>query len=101
METTSVKATASQTRPFTGAEYLESLKDDREVWIYGKRVGKYERDHFSCASSPRLVRSAARRWGLVARWSGAGQGGGASSQFLPERMLRRCSSFARTSRPSA
>jgi len=25
-------------RPFTGAEYLESLKDDREVYIYGERV---------------------------------------------------------------
>ena len=24
--------------PFTGKEYLESLKDDREVWIYGERV---------------------------------------------------------------
>jgi 4-hydroxyphenylacetate 3-monooxygenase len=26
-------------RPLTGAEYLESLRDDREVWIYGERVG--------------------------------------------------------------
>lgn len=25
-------------RPFTGEEYLESLRDDREVWIYGERV---------------------------------------------------------------
>ncbi|MGV1754439.1 4-hydroxyphenylacetate 3-hydroxylase N-terminal domain-containing protein [Agrobacterium sp. CG674] len=25
-------------RPFTGAEYLESLRDDREIWIYGERV---------------------------------------------------------------
>lgn len=24
--------------PFTGQEYLDSLNDDREVWIYGKRV---------------------------------------------------------------
>src|SRR5207253_1210757 len=24
--------------PFTGAEYLDSLRDDREVWIYGERV---------------------------------------------------------------
>lgn len=24
--------------PFTGEEYLESLRDDREVWIYGERV---------------------------------------------------------------
>ena len=25
-------------RPFTGAEFLESLRDGREVWIYGERV---------------------------------------------------------------
>ena len=25
-------------RPFTGAEYLESLRDGREVYIYGERV---------------------------------------------------------------
>jgi 4-hydroxyphenylacetate 3-monooxygenase len=25
-------------RPFTGPEYLESLRDGREVWIYGERV---------------------------------------------------------------
>jgi 4-hydroxyphenylacetate 3-monooxygenase len=26
------------TRPFTGAEYLESLRGPREIWIYGERV---------------------------------------------------------------
>ena len=25
-------------RPYTGAEFIEDLKDDREVWIYGERV---------------------------------------------------------------
>src|SRR5499427_6220062 len=30
--------TASRTRPYTGAEYLESLRDGREIWIYGERV---------------------------------------------------------------
>ena len=30
--------TAARTRPFTGAEYLESLRDGREIWIYGERV---------------------------------------------------------------
>ena len=25
-------------RPLTGAEYLESLRDGREIWIYGARV---------------------------------------------------------------
>jgi len=27
-----------QGRPFTGAEYLESLRDGREVYVYGERV---------------------------------------------------------------
>ena len=30
--------TAQRTRPFTGAEYLESIRDGREIWIYGERV---------------------------------------------------------------
>ena len=29
---------ADKKRPFTGTEYLDSLRDDREVYIYGKRV---------------------------------------------------------------
>src|ERR1043166_6022150 len=29
---------ASRTRPYTGAEYLESLRDGREIWIYGEKV---------------------------------------------------------------
>ena len=27
-----------RTQPFTGQEYLESLRDGREIWIYGERV---------------------------------------------------------------
>ncbi|HKZ70047.1 MAG TPA: 4-hydroxyphenylacetate 3-hydroxylase N-terminal domain-containing protein [Anaerolineales bacterium] len=30
--------TASRTKPFTGAEYLDSLRDGREIWIYGELV---------------------------------------------------------------
>src|SRR5690349_15406905 len=29
---------ADKKRPFTGAEYLESLRDGREIYIYGERV---------------------------------------------------------------
>src|ERR1700753_4380569 len=29
---------AAVTLPFTGEEYLESVRDGREVWIYGERV---------------------------------------------------------------
>src|SRR5262245_39029444 len=39
--TTDAVATAavpSPTRPLTGAEYLESLRDGREIWLYGERV---------------------------------------------------------------
>ncbi|HLZ72142.1 MAG TPA: 4-hydroxyphenylacetate 3-hydroxylase N-terminal domain-containing protein [Dehalococcoidia bacterium] len=30
--------TQTTTRPMTGAEYLESLRDGREIWLYGERV---------------------------------------------------------------
>jgi 4-hydroxyphenylacetate 3-monooxygenase len=29
---------SARTRPLTGAEYLESVRDGREIWIYGERV---------------------------------------------------------------
>ena len=29
---------STRTRPLTGAEYLESVRDGREIWIYGERV---------------------------------------------------------------
>src|SRR6516162_10975116 len=32
------KAVATLSKPQTGAEYLESLRDGREVYIYGERV---------------------------------------------------------------
>jgi two-component FAD-dependent monooxygenase len=31
-------AVTEQTRPLTGAEYVESLRDDREIYLYGERV---------------------------------------------------------------
>jgi 4-hydroxyphenylacetate 3-monooxygenase len=42
------------TRPFTGAEYLESLRDGREVWIYGERV-KDITTHPAFRNSARMV----------------------------------------------
>ena len=38
MQTASLKDASPRTLPLTGSEYLESLRDDREVWIYGQRV---------------------------------------------------------------
>src|SRR4029450_231115 len=29
---------STRTRPMTGAEYLESVRDGRQIWIYGERV---------------------------------------------------------------
>ena len=31
-------AIADKSRPFTGEEYLQSLRDGREIWIYGEKV---------------------------------------------------------------
>lgn len=28
----------NEVRPMTGDEYIESIRDDREIWIYGERV---------------------------------------------------------------
>src|SRR6266849_9455519 len=38
MDAAAAAAVPSPTRPLTGAEYLESLRDGREIWIYGERV---------------------------------------------------------------
>jgi 4-hydroxyphenylacetate 3-monooxygenase len=32
------QSSAARTRPFTGQEYIESLRDGREIYIYGERV---------------------------------------------------------------
>ena len=52
-------AIAAQGRPFTGAEYLESLRDGREVYIYGERVDG--RDHASGVPQRRALDRAALR----------------------------------------
>ena len=38
MDTVAAAAVPSPTRPLTGAEYLESLRDGCEIWLYGERV---------------------------------------------------------------
>ncbi len=48
---------AAATRPFTGEEYLESLRDGREVWIYGERI----RDITAHPAFRNSARSVARR----------------------------------------
>jgi 4-hydroxyphenylacetate 3-monooxygenase len=41
-------------RPFTRKEYLESLRDNREVWIYGERV-KYVTKHPAFRNSAQSI----------------------------------------------
>ncbi|MGC1326769.1 MAG: 4-hydroxyphenylacetate 3-hydroxylase N-terminal domain-containing protein, partial [Xanthobacteraceae bacterium] len=45
---------ADKTRPFTGAEFLESLRDGREIYIYGERV-KDVTEHPAFRNSARSV----------------------------------------------
>ncbi len=40
--------------PYTGQEYLDSLDDGREVWIYGERVGKIT-DHPAFRNTARMI----------------------------------------------
>jgi 4-hydroxyphenylacetate 3-monooxygenase len=47
-------AGAATNRPMTGAEYLESLRDGREVWIYGERV-KDVTTHPAFRNSARMI----------------------------------------------
>jgi hypothetical protein len=36
----SAAGASAKTLPYTGREYLDSLDDGREIWIYGERVNK-------------------------------------------------------------
>lgn len=47
-------AATAQVVPFTGKEYLESLDDGREVWIYGERV-KNIAEHPAFRNSARMI----------------------------------------------
>ncbi|HYD75422.1 4-hydroxyphenylacetate 3-hydroxylase N-terminal domain-containing protein [Ramlibacter sp.] len=44
----------SEAVPFTGREYLDSLDDGREVWIYGERVAKVA-EHPAFRNAARMV----------------------------------------------
>ena len=46
--------TRTVTRPFTGDEYLESLRDGREIWIYGEKV-KDVTTHPAFRNSARMI----------------------------------------------
>ena len=42
------------TLPYTGQDYLDSLDDGREVWIYGERVGKIT-EHSAFRNTARMI----------------------------------------------
>ncbi|MGE5270697.1 MAG: 4-hydroxyphenylacetate 3-hydroxylase N-terminal domain-containing protein, partial [Thiohalocapsa sp.] len=46
--------TAAPVRPYTGKEYLASLEDGREVWIYGERI-KNIAEHPAFRNSARMI----------------------------------------------
>src|SRR5438309_9884446 len=37
-KTEAAETKSTRTRPFTAQEYIESVRDGREIWIYGERV---------------------------------------------------------------
>src|SRR5260370_35029338 len=47
-------AAKSVTLPYTGKEFLASLDDDREVWIYGERV-KHITSHPAFQNCARMI----------------------------------------------
>ena len=54
MAATSEPATTSAVEPMTGAEYLESIRDGREIWAYGERVDDVT-THPAFRNSSRMV----------------------------------------------
>jgi 4-hydroxyphenylacetate 3-monooxygenase len=54
MNVDALAATRNDVRPMTGAEYLDSLRGDREIYIYGERV-KNVADHPAFRNSARMV----------------------------------------------
>jgi hypothetical protein len=51
---------ATRTQPLTSKEFLESLKDGREIWIYGERV-KDVTTHPAFRNTVRMLRSPQER----------------------------------------
>jgi 4-hydroxyphenylacetate 3-monooxygenase len=54
LEEPSKAATPPAPMPLTGSEYLESLNDGREIWIYGEKVNDVTR-HPAFRNSCRMI----------------------------------------------
>src|SRR6516165_3259866 len=79
-----------RTRPYTGAEYLESVRDGREIWLYGERV----KDVTTHPAFRNTVRMIARLYdalhdpsthNLLTAPTGTGNGGYTHRFYLPSR----------------
>ena len=57
-----VETVERTTLPLTGEEYLESLRDGREIWIYGERV-----KDITTVSSPKALDQADEGTAIPAR----------------------------------
>jgi len=61
--------TTALPRPFTGEEFLDSLRGGREVWIYGERVRDVT-THPAFRNPARMLARAGGRSGSTANGSG-------------------------------
>src|SRR3954449_9912446 len=77
-------------RPFTGEEYLESLRDGREIWIYGERV-KDVTTHPAFRNTARMIARLydalhdPARQGVLTTETDTGSGGFTHRFFRPPR----------------
>jgi hypothetical protein len=113
MSTATAKERSALTKLcFTGSEYLESLRDEREVWIFGERV----KDVTTHPAFRNSARSIARLYDalrdpelapILTRETDTGSGGFTHPFFRPpsRRSARASSTFARmpptSGRPSS
>ena len=102
--TKSEDAIAAPGRPFTGAEYLASLRDGREVYIYGERVD----DVTTHPAFRNAARSVARLYdalhdpkskGVLTAPTDTGSGGYTHKFFRSRARARTSSASATPSRP--
>jgi aromatic ring hydroxylase len=93
-ETAAQTADEPTSRPLTGDEYLESLDDGREVWIYGERVENVA-THPALRNTARMV---ARLYDSSSRPTRAATGSPTRST-APRTASRTCST-ERTRSPS-
>ena len=69
--------------PYTGKEFLDSLDDGREVWIYGERVGNIT-EHPAFRNTARMI---ARLYDALHRLT---MGSTSDSSLARESFIARC-----------